>query len=316
MPEDLTLRVGLFFKQVAGDTAEFTVRLVKSTAVAGNQYLSNAVGKIPGLAAQSYFTLKDVIENLPTVVEQGAQYAYADGSAFWQAPDDYLLDFAEAATNFSREVYEGASSFDWEDSLLRLLDALYNTGALSNVPDSLPDYEKHQEPIGVYFIPAKAQLIQDWSVVANRYVSAGHSSAFVEWGHAYAGEELEYNHIWVDWNQESYFIPYPFVHQSEFPALIEHWHNPANGYVLEQNNYSGGYDVEAEIFTSPTKPFIFYPERPPCNVPNPFVPFFLVLLPLLLGSFSIGASPWVFGAFVINGKTFTINSKGFKARKE
>lgn len=326
MPENVTTRVGLFYKQTSGNTVEFSVKLVLDSAISGDPYLQNATSKCSG-GAKDTWTLQEISAALPTSFSQDEQFALENGSGYWTAPGEGFFHVFSATPRVSGAVYGTEMSFTWaQGGMSGGGGASYEFDVLPPDPATLPGYEKHEEGTGTYFMPPKGAFVQSWSLAAHSDFDDWQAWAYVQWACIYAGQELPPEHIWRLWNVGYFFAAVPFVKDTLHPAECEYYKNPANGYVVTTDWYGDQYDVEVEIFSAPSTPFLFYPDRSPdedgTNTgDSSYIPVHGLPTPAnILGAWRPRFSknlevPFIFESLTARGDPLTAEGEPLEARK-
>jgi hypothetical protein len=296
----------------------FKLRLCKYIEVANYPLIQIGVDWLD-LTEAVLFDLAEILTQVPLLMPQGTSLPYANISGTWVCPTDLKFDKASAPIIVNPNDFVALSVIPWTIPTFfeSTLEYIPIGAPYSEIPASKTDYWK-DTPNGndAIFMPNKSQYGYGERRVATRHGTYDYTQ-FSWWGQfIYNNCDLPEEHVVLH-----YTVSFPVSVDPNSMSYeldpIGSCHSEVDGFPVIPGS-SGGVDYIDVGTYGTTQEAEYYPKRdyPASNTPNPFVPFFLVILPLLLGSFGLGASPWVIGALLINGKALTINGKGFKTRKE
>lgn len=165
---DPFVKMWLGFDEKVGDTYKFTVRLVRENEIV-NFPLIEAGADFLDLAADSSYTLKEALKQLPALISQGVQIPYSSLSGLWTSPEPMKADKSAAPPIINPASYTEFDFLEWIHSTFFESNAEYipKADAYTEIPASIPDMEKEDdEDGGVIFMPEKEEYTEDEWVIS------------------------------------------------------------------------------------------------------------------------------------------------------
>lgn len=276
------------FHHKTGERYYFWIKVCQYAFIGDWPLVELGVGVMGMLPAIAY-TLQEVLEEVPIGFAENDTVPYINGSGEYDIPEDIKFDKASSPCRIDPATYIALSVIPWSTATFykSVCEYIPVDSAYTSIPSSIPGKHKVELPNeSAIFMPDKDKYTWQPKVVADRDVSGGNASGFMDWAFFYSGQDLQSNHIWRYWEVAYPYATKPWVHRGSSPAFIDRYLAVAQGFIAREDPYSGGYSVMTDAWEPILEAWDseFFPARVfPCGGVLPGVIAGLGLLNLIGG---------------------------------